>query len=546
MILWLRNPNLVQRRLILRLVLGFFVLGFGSFAQDKTPDSAAENISDLRSRLSDYIAQPRFSAAAWGMKIISLDTGKTLFEHNAGKLMKPASNAKLYTGALALDRLGPNYRIRTSLFATAQPDTAGTLKGDLIVYGRGDPSFAARFNNGSYQKSLEPLVEAIAAAGIKQIEGSLIGDASYFRGPPFGSGWAWDDLQSYYGAEVAALTVEDNVLDLIVRPGPNIGYSCQITVNPATTFVKFINQTKTAAKGANRSIAIYRPIGDNTVYLSGSLPLDGSNHTDAVTVHAPAGLFVSLLKDALERRGITVSGKPREQNDSGRETHDLSKLVELGSVRSRPLSEILIKMLKPSQNLYAQLLLLQVGAMSKTEKDQSGKTGSSSGSPPAALSDSSPPALNIQWTSEEMGLVEMNKFLQQVGIKRGEVLLEEGSGLSRGCLLTPNATVELLKFMSHHKYADVYRESLPIAGVDGTLRNRMKETKAARNLRAKTGRLRYVDTLSGYATTAGGESVAFSIMLNNYSNPAALGRDDVDKLAIMLVDFHGKTSKQDR
>ena len=532
----------MQRRLILRLVLGFFVLGFSSFAQDKTPDTAAEAISDLRARLSDYIAQPRFSAAAWGIKIISLDTGKILFERNAGKLMKPASNAKLYTGALALDRLGPNHRIRTSLLATAQPDTAGTLKGDLIVYGRGDPSFAARFNNGSYQKSLEPLVEAVAEAGIKQIEGSLIGDASYFHGPPFGSGWAWDDLQSYYGAEVAALTVEDNVLDLIVRPGPNMGDPCQITVNPGTTFVKFINQTKTAAKGASRSIAIYRPIGDNTVYLSGSLPLDSSNHTDAVTVHEPAGLFVSLLKDALERRGITVTGKPRG------ETHplDLSKLVELGSVRSRPLSEILSKMLKPSQNLYAQLLLLQVGTMSKTEKDQIGKTGSSSGSPPGALSDSSPPALNIQRTSEELGLLEMNKFLQQVGIKRGEVLLEEGSGLSRGCLLTPNATVELLKFMSRHKYAEVYRESLPIAGVDGTLRNRMKETKAARNLRAKTGRLRYVDTLSGYATTAGGESVVFSIMLNNYSNPAALGRDDVDTLAIMLVDFPGKTSKQDK
>ncbi|PYI86944.1 MAG: D-alanyl-D-alanine carboxypeptidase/D-alanyl-D-alanine-endopeptidase, partial [Verrucomicrobia bacterium] len=168
--------------------------------------SAAEATNSLQARLSAHLAQSRFASALWGVKVISLDTGGTLFEHNAEKLMKPASNAKLYTGALALDRLGPDFRIKTSLYASARPAKSGTLTGDLIVYGRGDPSFAARFYDGDYTKLLDPLVDALETAGVKRIKGNLVGDESYFRGPPLGSGWTWDDLQYYYGAEVSALT----------------------------------------------------------------------------------------------------------------------------------------------------------------------------------------------------------------------------------------------------------------------------------------------------------------------------------------------------
>jgi D-alanyl-D-alanine carboxypeptidase/D-alanyl-D-alanine-endopeptidase (penicillin-binding protein 4) len=173
------------------------------------------------------------------------------------------------------------------------------------------------------------------------------------------------------------------------------------------------------------------------------------------------------------------------------------------------------KMMKPSQNLYAQLLLLQVAANSVRATN----------------------ALRNQ-TTEEIGVSELQDFLATIGIKKSEVLLEEGSGLSRGALLTPNATVELLKFMSRHRHADVFRDALPIAGVDGTLRSRMKSTKAEGNVRAKTGSLRYVNTLSGYVTTAAGERLAFSIMLNNHNpDPAFPARADVDAIAILLASF---------
>lgn len=518
-------------------------------AQDAAPPG---NPGTLQIRLQAEISRPQFAASAWGIQVVSLKTGQTLFEHNAQKLLKPASNAKLYTGALALDRLGPDYQIKTSLYASARPDAAGVLKGDLIVYGRGDPSFAARFNNGDHQKSLEPLVAALEAAGVKRVEGDLVGDASYFHGPPFGASWNWDDLQYYYGAEVSALTVEDNVVDLVFKPGSSVGEPCSFTASPVTTFLTFVNHTKTGAKDSPRKIDLYRPLGENVVFVSGQSPLGGSNHIDAVTVHDPALWFVTLLKEALARRGISISGKLRSSDWLAREKDpaDFSKLGELGSVVSRPLREILAKMMKPSQNLYAQLLLLQVGAWSATA-EKSVPTSRRDGATATARSltnqrspaASSAPAV-AEKTTEDLGLAEMQKFLSEVGLKKNEILLEEGSGLSRGCLLTPHATVELLRFMSRHRYADIYRDALPVAGGDGSLRSRLKQTKAAGNVRAKTGSLRYVDTLSGYVTTAAGEPLAFSIMLNNYPGSGNSGRVAIDSLVKLLAEYQGGTGRK--
>ena len=195
------KENLRRRTVVLLLLCS----PLGSLlAQSTNATSPIATLAELQTRINDHVGQPRFASALWGVKIVSLDSGKALFEHNAGKLLKPASNAKLFSGALALDRLGPDYRIETSFYAVARPDSDGTLHGNLIAYGRGDPCLAARFNNGDYGKSLEAIVAAAVTTGVKRIEGDLIGDESYFRGPPYGSSWTWDGLQNYYGAEVSA------------------------------------------------------------------------------------------------------------------------------------------------------------------------------------------------------------------------------------------------------------------------------------------------------------------------------------------------------
>jgi D-alanyl-D-alanine carboxypeptidase/D-alanyl-D-alanine-endopeptidase (penicillin-binding protein 4) len=559
------------------------------------PASQVESLESLRARLTAHISQKRFDPAAWGIKIVSLDSGQTIFEHNAQKYFSPASNAKLYTAALALDRLGPDFRVRTSLYATARPDAAGTLRGDLLIYGRGDPLMTARLNGGDYFKPLDPLITALMNAGVKRVDGDIIGDDSYFSGPPFGSGWEWDDLQADYGAEVSALTVEDGCLDLFVKPAERPGMPGIVTTGPPTSYITIVNKTLTSPKGSDTRVSVYRPVGENIVYLTGRVSMDGAGYYGSVAVHKPAGLFATLFKDALAIRGVPVKGRPRSVDWKHRESTpaDFKRLIELGSTESAPLQDLLRETMKPSQNMYAQLLLLHVGkqeeerrkgepATAATEQKQSAGSdekqrggesqlareegtrpassasrlphaGQSSVSRQAQADSQPPPAFaDPHPTNEQLGLEAMSELLTRAGVKEGDVLLEEGSGLSRKDVITPNATVALLLHMSRHKWFEVYRASLPIAGVDGTLERRMKGTAAEGNLRAKTGTLRYVYTLSGFVITAGGQRLAFSIMLNNYFNseraaalrdpstanrPIASPRDDVDAIAIMLASF---------
>jgi len=478
-----------------------------------------DSLSALQSRLAAIIDEPRFAQAQWGIKMVSLDNDQILFERNADKLLKPASNAKLYTAALALDKLGPDYCIKTSFYAAAKPDADGVIHGDLLVYGRGDPSFSARFNNGDYKKAMQPAIDALVAAGVKKIDGDFIGDESYFHGPPFGSEWTWDDLQEYYGAPASALTFQDNTIDLTFKAGQVVGDACEIVTLPETGILTFNNRTKTAPmeKDARGHISLYRPVGESVVYVWGSVPLGSTVTKEAVSVPRPALWFVTMLKDGLSQRGVTATGGVREENWLTREVSPIawSNWMEVASVSSQPLSEIVKLTLKPSQNLYAQLLLLQVGA-------KSGGT-------------------NVD--TEEAGLAEMQTFLGTAGITHNMAQLQEGSGLSRAAVVTPSATVRLLAFMNRHHDRDVFIDALPIAGVDGSLRSRFKGTVAAGHLRAKTGSLGGVDTLSGYVTSAGNEKLAFSIMLNNYRDERD-ARATIDAIAVQLTEFTGHSGPQ--
>jgi D-alanyl-D-alanine carboxypeptidase/D-alanyl-D-alanine-endopeptidase (penicillin-binding protein 4) len=528
-------------------LIGSFTPVLGNASPLQRPDSAAaqqrdlavDSLESLRARIAGHIAQPRFARAAWGAKVVSLVTGKVVFEHDAGRYFNPASNAKLYTAALALDALGDDFRIKTSLYAASGPDRTGRLAGDLLLYGRGDPSIAASFNGGDYYAALEPFAQSLAAAGVRRIDGDLIGDESYFRGPPLGAGWGWTDLQWYYGAETSALSINDNALDLFVKPAAKTGIPCRISTGPATPLVTVINRTRTAELGSKRSIGIYRPLGENVIYISGRMPIDDPGYTVHVAVHKPASLFVEMLKQVLERHGIAIKGKAYSVDWLYREVTpvDLSRLVEVGSVYSRPMRDIVRLMLKVSQNLYAELLLLQVGA---SRAAGAGALNAAGGGRAQVADQNGAEAREL--TTEQEGIEQMNLFLSKAIKDERGALLEEGSGLSRRDIVTPASMVALLAFMTRHRLADVFRESLPVAGGDGTLQNRMKGTAGAGNIRAKTGTLQYVNALSGYLTTAAGEQLAFSIMLNNYSSDGSTSpRDDIDEITLMLASFRGHT-----
>jgi D-alanyl-D-alanine carboxypeptidase/D-alanyl-D-alanine-endopeptidase (penicillin-binding protein 4) len=481
--------------------------------------AAPATAAELKQRLEAHVSQAKFSAAIWGVKIVSADTGKVVFEHNSQKLMSPASNSKLYTVALALDRLGPDYRIKTSLLSEAIPNRWGTLHGDLVVYGRGDPTINGRLHHENILEALEPLVAALTNAGVRKITGDLIADETFIKGPPYGSGWAWDDMEYYYGAEISALTINDNVLTAAVKPGAHPGQPCAITRSPATTYLVVSNRTTTVASG-KRDIKFFRPLEKNVLYVSGQMPAGDAGMTEEVTVHQPAGLFIQFFKEALARHGIKVRGKLRVRSWNDPKPQGRDTLRELASIESPPLSDIAREIMKPSQNLYTDLLLAHVA-----ETTRGSNTTDS--------------------TSEDLGIRELGKFLSEAGVQPGDVLFEEGSGLSRNNLTTPNATVTLLSFMNRHKAGNVFLDALPIAGVDGTLRNRMKGTVAAGNVRAKTGTLRWANSLSGHVTTAAGEHLIFSIMLNRYHNTDAnrTGRAEIDYIPTLLAEFKGRATE---
>ncbi len=518
----------MSRRTVHALIPFFLALatGFASlpvFAADPPP--APATLESLQTRIAEIVQQPRYHAALWGVKIVSLDTGKTAFEFNSDKLFSPASNAKLFTGALALDRLGPEFRSRTSLYAKARPDAEGTLAGDLVVYGRGDPTINARLHGGDIFQALAPLVAALTNAGVKRIQGDLVGDDSYFRGPPFGSSWSLDDFQSAFGAELSALSINDNILRLTLKPGGETGSPVRLSLAPAAAagFLAISNHALTTAQGSARTIHVYRPLGENVLHVTGSLPLDGTAAVEEVTVHQPAALFAALFREALARQGILVSGRVRAVDWLGRiaEPIDFTQWTELGAVESAPLRVVLMEALKASQNLYADVLLEQAGVLTQTNS-----------------------ASAMAAPAETAGLKALAGFLSGVGIRPDEALFNEGSGLSRNDLTTPNAIVTLLQFMGRHRSAAVYQAALPIAGVDGTLRDRMNGTVAAGKVRAKTGSLTWASALSGYVTTAAGEHLAFSLLLNRYhdSDSAHEKTGDLDAIAVLLAGFTGRTS----
>ncbi|HSK63224.1 MAG TPA: D-alanyl-D-alanine carboxypeptidase/D-alanyl-D-alanine-endopeptidase, partial [Pyrinomonadaceae bacterium] len=272
---------------------------------------APKTLSELQTRISAILAKPELAPATIGVKVTSLDSGRVLFEENAIKLLRPASNMKIYTVATALDRLTPDYRFITSVFANARPDSNGVIRGDLRIYGRGDPSIAARFNNGDYFKAIDDLASRIVAAGVKRVEGDLVGDETYFTGPKYGSGWEWEDLTWYYGAEITPLAINDNALDLFVKPGSTVGQPALITTGPPDPLLTIVNRVTTSAKGVRRELAIHRGLGENTITITGSIPIDNPGFTAGIGISHAALLFVYLLRSSLVQKGVVITGKSR-------------------------------------------------------------------------------------------------------------------------------------------------------------------------------------------------------------------------------------------
>lgn len=492
--------------------------------------ATTRTLAELQKRISQVLDKPELAPAMVGIKVTSLETGRVLFEDNANKLLRPASNMKLYTVAAGLDRLSPDFRFITSVYAPAKPDSNGVVNGDLTIYGRGDPSIAARFQSGNYFKGIDELATLIAAAGVKRVEGDLVGDETYFNGPQYGSGWEWDDLQWYYGAEVSALTVNDNALDLFVKPGTRVGAPAVITTGPPDPLLRIVNKVVTGPRGTRKNLNVYRALAGDELQITGTIAVDDKGYTGGVGISRPALLFAYLLRASLSQHGVSVKGKTRTidarptaglivQTPTASAVSSGSGRVEIATMQSVPFSAIAAQTLKPSQNLYTEIILRTLGTVV----------------PPMVNTP------NMDPTSESDGLEVVKTFLREAGVNPSSLVLSDGSGLSRNDMITAEATIQLLTYMHRHRYAAIFRDALPIAGVDGTLRNRFKGTPAENNLRAKTGTLSSANSLSGYVRDAAGEELAFSIMVNNYPQDADVRAGCIEPIAVLLASFAGKS-----
>jgi serine-type D-Ala-D-Ala carboxypeptidase/endopeptidase (penicillin-binding protein 4) len=485
--------------------------------------AAAKPTASLESRIRARLAAPELRRGNIGIKAVSLDSGNVIFEENAEKYFMPASNMKNFTVATAIEKLSPDFRYVTPVFAGSKPDPNGTVAGGIRVSGRGDVSISYSFNDDDRFKGIDRIVDALIAAGVKKIDGDIIGDASYFSGRPLPTGWEWDDLQFYYGAEVSALPVNDNVVNLSVSPGPS-GYPCSVKLNPPHLVMRVVNKCGTVAAGSPRTLRIHKPLDQNIIEISGDLPVGNNGFSGFVSVSRPAEMFAALLKERLQARNIAVTGRAFA-------IHDKSQIppastVEIARVESPPMSLIAAKTMKPSQNMYTETLLWTLG-------EEVGRKTTAPDDRRAANADSS-----------ELGRTVVKDFLKSIGVAEDAVLQADGSGLSRHNLVTPSSVVQLYTYMAKQsKYSQAWRDSLTIGGVDGTLQNRFKGTRAQANVRGKTGTINQVSALSGYLTTASGEQIAFSVLVNGIPE-TRMRVGLIDEIVMMLLNYDAAADTQ--
>ncbi len=504
----------------------------------------------LVERINALLMQPDAARAFWGIEISSLTNTRPVYEQNADKLFMPASNAKLFTTVTALALLGPDYRYHTTVEATGKLDKQGELHGDLKLVGRGDPNLSGRVlpymqkteRRAPHLLLLEQLADQVVEKGVRQIDGDIIGDDSYFAFERYPEGWAQDDLTWEYGAGVSALTVNDNVLFISFLPGASVGEKARIQFDPDIPYYEVNNLvTTTAVASGPRKISIDRQPGARLLTIWGTVPLDDTGHNDALAIEDPADFAARAFGAMLARRGVVIKGKERVahayladlpppvveavKNESAAATpgggpepritlnrasapnNETSNLV-LASHDSGPLIEDLQVINKISQNLHAEITLRVVGHVK--------------GAGPTL----------------EAALEAERNLLAQAGILPEEYVFFDGSGLSRQDLVSPRAIVKLLQFADAHSpgWGVEFRRTLPIAGVDGTLADRFKGTAAEGRVLAKTGALSHVNSLSGYAETLSGERVAFAIICNNHKLTSKGEVKVIDQIVQAIVD----------
>lgn len=461
--------------------------------QDEQPPT-----DPLAADIDEILDDSRMDGSQVSVVVAEAQTGDVLYERQGDHRLMPASNQKLLTSAVAMERLGPEYTFTTTVRTDAR-QAGRVLAGDLYLRGTGDPTMLA--------EDYEALADAIADAGIQRVHGAVVADDTWFDDVRLGLGWNWDDEPYYYSAQISALTLapdtdyDAGTVIVEVEPGASPGAEPQVSVIPENDYVEIVNKARTTDAGTGRDIGIERERGTNTIRITGTIATDGGQARAWRTVWEPTGLAAHVFHDALEERGVRV----REGVELGATPDDTRVLA---SHESMPLRELLVPFMKLSNNGHAEVLMKAMG-------QQHSGAGT--------------------WSA---GRAAMAETLREWKVDPDTMAIADGSGLSRRNWVPPNQLITLLRVVQEEPWYDDWYDALPVAGVQerfvgGTLRYRMNGTAAAGNAHAKTGTLTGATGLSGYVTTADGADLVFSILLNNYlsGKPSDLEDQIVVRLA---------------
>lgn len=462
-------------------------------------------------RLARLLDRRPFNRATWGVLVVD-EQGQAVYARNPDRPLVPASTAKLAVTAAASVLLPPDYRITTSLYGTG-PLVGGVLQGDLVVYGRGDPGFGAHCYGPDTLAAgvcdrmwtrMDALADSLAARGVSEVAGSIVGDGSYFDGTLVHHDWQGYDLNWWYAAPVSALGFNDNSVNITWKPGLRVGAPAVIALDPTLGNFGFENRTRTTRARTRRTIDFFRQPGTMFIWGEGAVPLDHPGRTEYFALPDPNRYFAQALRAALERRGIGVAGPTVATTDAMlyRAARETPALVTFAS---RPMNDLLYPLLNDSHNWYAEMLVKLLGR-------ERGEGGS--------------------WPA---GLDVIRRFLvDSVGADPSAFDLHDGSGLAHGNLISPRAVVRLLLYMRARPDNAAFLRALPQPGT-GTLRDRLLCTSAEGRLSAKTGSLDQVYSLAGYLERPNGGAYVFDIVANN--NPAryATGVAQIDTLVLALA-----------
>jgi D-alanyl-D-alanine carboxypeptidase/D-alanyl-D-alanine-endopeptidase (penicillin-binding protein 4) len=472
----------------------------------------------LERRLAQLVDAPPFDRATWGIVVVD-ERGRTLYQRNADHFSVPASNTKLVVTATAAVLLPPDYRVRTSLYVSGRLD-GGVLYGDLVVYGRGDPTWSARcfavdtLAAGACDSAftaVDAIADSVRARGIRRITGKLVGDGSYFEPGLIHPSWSAWDLTWWYAAPVSGLGFHDNSVDFHLAPGPAVDAPPVITWVPDLGLFAFENRARTVPADSATTLGdnFFRDPTGSQIWAEGTVALTKKPWVVSLALPDPNRYAARALAAALARKGVAVTGGAIGTTDSlaYRAARSAAPLAEY---RGRPLPDVIFPILNTSQNWFAEMLLKILGRELRGE-----------GSWAAGLD------------------VERRFLIDSVKVDSTAFALEDGSGLAAGNLVTPHAFAQLLAYMHHHPQGGAFVAALPHAGLAGSLLKRFVGTPLAGRVIAKTGSIDRVNSLSGYIEQPNGRTVTFSVQANGHAVPYGQMLAQIDSVVVEI----GKTAR---